>query len=67
MADRLLDYSPTALRWQKRVLNRWLPVDLETAIQFSIEAFSACYATTEPREAMSAFLEKRKARFDGDS
>ncbi len=66
LVDRLLRYSPTALRWQKRVLNRWLPADLEAAIQFSIEAFSQCYASGEPREAMSAFLEKRQPRFEGN-
>ncbi len=63
LTDRLLGYSPTALRLQKRILNRWLPADFEEAIEFSIEAFSQCFATGEPHEAMSAFLEKRAPRF----
>lgn len=63
MADKLLGYSPAALRWQKRVLNRWLPVDMEATIQYSIEAFSRCFTTGEPREAMTAFLEKRRPHF----
>lgn len=63
ITDRLLGYSPAALCWQKRVLNRWLPVDIEAAIQYSIEAFSHCFTTGEPQEAMAAFLEKRRPRF----
>ncbi len=63
LTDRLLGYSPTALRLQKKILNRWLPPDFEEAIQYSIEAFSECFATGEPHEAMSAFLEKRAPRF----
>jgi enoyl-CoA hydratase/carnithine racemase len=63
ITSRLLSYSPAALRWQKRVLRRWLPVDLEAAIQYSIEAFSHCFTTGEPQEAMKAFLEKRPPHF----
>ena len=63
MANRLLGYSPTALRLQKRILNRWLRSDLEEAIAYSIDAFSQCFDTDEPREAMAAFLEKRTPRF----
>lgn len=63
LTDRLLGYSPTALRLQKRILNRWLPADFEEAVQYSIEAFSQCFTTREPHEAMSAFLEKRPPLF----
>ena len=59
----LLSYSPVALIQQKRILNYWLPSEYETAIAFSMEAFSQCFATGEPREAMTAFLEKRKPHF----
>ncbi len=63
LTDRLLGYSPTALRLQKKILNRWLPADFEEAIRYSIEAFSQSFASGEPHEAMSAFLEKRAPRF----
>ncbi len=62
--DKLTGYSPTALRMQKRIAQRWVPADLEDAIAFSIDAFSRCFATREPAEAMTAFLEKRLPRFD---
>jgi len=63
IADRILSYSPTAIKMQKRIVNRWLPSDLESAINYSIQAFSECFATNEAKEAMTAFLEKRQPRF----
>ncbi|MFC1864474.1 enoyl-CoA hydratase/isomerase family protein [Chloroflexota bacterium] len=63
VTDKILSYSPTAVRIQKRIVNRWLPSDLEAAIDYSIEAFSQCFATNEPKEAMTAFLEKRQPQF----
>lgn len=63
VTQKLLIYSPTALRMQKKVINHWLPMNFEAAIQYSIEAFSQCFTTNEPKEAMTAFLEKRNADF----
>jgi len=63
LADRILACSPTAVRTQKELINRWRQTDLPTAIQYGINAFAACFATGEPREAMTAFLEKRPPRF----
>lgn len=63
MADSILSYSPLAVRMQKKVINRWLPTDLEAAIEYSIDAFSQCFTSGDPREAMTAFLEKRQPRF----
>ena len=63
MATKILDYSPTAVRVQKDVINKWMTLDLEAAIDYSINAFSLCFATEEPKEAMNAFLEKRKPCF----
>lgn len=62
--DKILSYSPIAVKMQKRIINRWLPSDFEAAIDYSIEAFSLCFASTEPKEAMTAFLEKRQPLFD---
>ena len=56
--DKILSYSPMAVKMQKRVINQWLPADFETAIDYSIDAFSRCFATNEPNEAMNAFLRK---------
>lgn len=60
---KILNYSPTAVRMQKKVMNEWFPSNLETAIEYSINVFSQCFATDEPKEAMIAFLEKRQPQF----
>lgn len=63
LVDKILACSPTAVRAQKELIRRWRQTDLATAIQYGINAFAACFATHEPREAMTAFLEKRPPRF----
>lgn len=63
LAEKILACAPTAVRLQKELLNRWRQTDLATAIQYGINAFGASYATDEPREAMTAFLEKRPPKF----
>ncbi|MFQ5827863.1 MAG: enoyl-CoA hydratase/isomerase family protein [Candidatus Methylomirabilia bacterium] len=63
LIDKILACAPTAVRLQKELLNCWRRTDLATAIQLGINAFASCYSTGEPREAMTAFLEKRTPRF----
>jgi enoyl-CoA hydratase/carnithine racemase len=63
LAEKLAGYSPNAMRLQKQLIKRWLNLPMEEAIPAGIEAFSQAYSTGEPREAMSAFLEKRPAKF----
>jgi enoyl-CoA hydratase/carnithine racemase len=63
LAEKILACAPTAVRMQKELLNRWRQTDLATAIQYGINAFAGSYATEEPREAMTAFLEKRPPKF----
>lgn len=64
LIDRILECAPTAVRLQKELIIRWRNTDLTTAVEYGINAFAQAYATPEPREAMQAFLDKRKARFD---
>ncbi len=65
LADRILAAAPTALRLQKELMIRWRQTDLRSAVDYGINAFATCFATEEPREAMTAFLEKRKPKFQG--
>jgi len=51
---------------QKQLIVRWRESDLSSAIRAGIAAFAASYATGEPREGTTAFLEKRPARFTGE-
>jgi enoyl-CoA hydratase/carnithine racemase len=59
--ERLVALPPDALRLQKALLARWRRVDLATAVDLSMDAFVRAYATGEPRRAMQAFLERRRA------
>lgn len=56
--DRLVALPPDALRLQKALLARWRRVDLDTAVELSMDAFVRAYATGEPQRAMQAFLER---------
>lgn len=66
LAEKLASYSPHAVRLQKQLINRWLNLPAEKAMEAGIEAFSQAFTTGEPHEAMSAFLEKRPARFSDE-
>lgn len=56
--------APGAVRSQKALIIRWRESDLTSAVRAGIEAFAASYATAEPREGASAFLEKRPPRYE---
>lgn len=59
--DRLLALPADALRLQKALLARWRRVDLDTAVTLSMDAFARAYSTGEPRRAIQAFLDRRRA------
>jgi len=58
--------APQAVRLQKQLIVRWRESALTDAVRAGIPAFAASYATGEPREGATAFLEKRAPRF-GDA
>jgi enoyl-CoA hydratase/carnithine racemase len=61
-AARLLALPAGALRAQKALLRQWRTLDLEAAIALSLDVFAASYATSEPRQAMQAFFDRRDRR-----
>ena len=64
LLDRILQCAPSAVRLQKDLIIRWRNTDLRTAVEYGINAFAQAYATPEPQEAMQAFLDKRRPRFE---
>ncbi len=65
LATQLAGYSPNALRLQKSLVRRWYDDEtLDRAIKLGIDHFAAAYRGPDPREAMTAFLEKREPRFE---
>ncbi|MBI2157358.1 MAG: enoyl-CoA hydratase/isomerase family protein [Candidatus Rokubacteria bacterium] len=65
LAAKILAAGPEAVRLQKALIVRWRQTDPATAARDGIGAFTAAYATGEPREGMSAFLDRRAPRFRG--
>jgi enoyl-CoA hydratase/carnithine racemase len=59
---RLRALPPDAVRLQKALLARWRRVDVDTAVALSTDVFARAYATGEPKRAMQAFLDRRRAR-----
>jgi enoyl-CoA hydratase/carnithine racemase len=60
---RIIQHSPTTVALQKDLINRWMTTDLETAIEYGINALGIAFTTGDPQEAMQAFLEKRQPNF----
>ena len=59
LAARVLACGPDAIRLQKGLIVRWRETDVVSAVRLGIDAFAAAYGTAEPREGMSAYLDKR--------
>lgn len=55
--------SQYILSVQKNIIANWMEMGEEEGAEYSIKAFSLCFATNHPREAMNAYLEKRKPDF----
>ena len=62
-AETFLSMGRYILATQKQMVSAWLEVGGEAAAEYSIKAFSLCFNTPYPNEAMTAFLEKRPPRF----
>jgi enoyl-CoA hydratase/carnithine racemase len=63
-AGRIAACSPAAIRAQKRLLRTWQESHLDAAVAAGVEEFDRAYAGGDPREGMTAFLERRSPRFE---
>jgi len=54
-----------SLRAAKEVINLGANIDIRSGLAAERDAFALCIDSPDAREGTSAFLEKRKARFDG--
>jgi enoyl-CoA hydratase/carnithine racemase len=64
LVDPIVASGPTAIRLQKQLIIRWRESALTAAVRAGIPAFAASYASGEPGEGATAFLEKRAPRFE---
>lgn len=57
--------APLSLAFIKRVVYRGLQMDLASALEFEAFLVSTIYSSEDRKEGISAFLEKRQAKFKG--
>ncbi len=65
VAAKIASKGPLAIAQSKRVLERGLDVPLPIANELEAQAFASLFGSSDQREGMRAFLEKRKASFTG--
>ena len=65
MATKIASKGPVAVRFAKESIDSGLEMDLDRAGRFEASLFGLCFATTDQKEGMQAFLEKRPAKFTG--
>ncbi|MHB8767216.1 MAG: enoyl-CoA hydratase-related protein [Deferrisomatales bacterium] len=65
LARTVASKGPVAVRLAKEAVQRGQDLDLENACVLESDAFALCFATADQVEGMGAFLEKRKASFQG--
>ena len=65
MARAVASKGPVAVRLAKEAIQRGQDMDLDNACVLESDIFGLCFATEDQKEGMGAFLEKRKARFQG--
>ena len=65
IALRIASRGPLAVAATKRVVHRGADVSLPVAGELEAQAFAVLFGSGDQREGMTAFIEKRKASFEG--
>ena len=60
---RIAARGQLAVRLCKDAVNCGMQVDMDSAMAIEGDIFGLCFATTDQKEGMRAFVEKRKASF----
>ncbi|MBU5627011.1 enoyl-CoA hydratase/isomerase family protein [Oscillibacter sp. MSJ-2] len=60
LAARIAGNAPIAVRACKKAVNDGLQVDMDQAVEIEEQLFGSCFQSEDQKNAMSAFLEKRK-------
>ena len=65
LAEKIASNAPLAVRWANSAIKRGLSVDIDSGISIEADLFGMCFSTRDQKEGMKAFLEGRKAEFEG--
>ena len=62
----ILSAGPNAIRAQKELIRDWERMSIADAVQQGLRAVAAAHGTEETKRLMGAFVEKRRAKRDGN-
>jgi len=65
IAKEIAAMPPISVMQIKEIVNAGLSAPLDTALMLERKAFQLQFATSDQKEGMRAFMEKRKAKFEG--
>jgi enoyl-CoA hydratase len=65
LAKKISTNGPIAIELVKKVVDETDRMDTNMGLAVEAASFGFCFATTDQKEGMSAFLEKRRANFEG--
>ena len=65
MARKIAGKGPLAIRFCKEAVNNGLEMESDRASAYEVDLFALCFATEDQAEGMTAFIEKRPAKFQG--
>jgi enoyl-CoA hydratase len=65
LARRIVANGPTACRYALEAIRRGIEIPVADGLAYEATLFGLCAATEDMKEGMTAFLEKRPARFTG--
>lgn len=65
IAKRIASKAPVAVRLSKVAATEGMQVDIDRSMTIEADVFGLCFATSDQKEGMTAFVEKRKPQFTG--
>ena len=63
LALQMCDKSASAIKFAKEAIDNGLEMDFARASRYEADLFALCFTTADCKEGISAFLEKRPAKF----
>ncbi len=63
LAFKMCDKSASAIKLAKEAIDNGLEMDFARAARYEADLFALCFTTADCKEGISAFLEKRPAKF----
>jgi enoyl-CoA hydratase len=66
LAGEIAQQGPKAVAWAIEAVNRGRELSMDKALELEAELFGSCFTTSDAREGIQAFIDKRSANFGGE-